>query len=144
MTIENNTELAITAQNITTQQAGTMATSIKADPNDRESSAKLFNAMNNPGERIANHINETISVTDYLIEMTEVASDETGEIVTVPRVVFLDSKGTAYQAVSVGMANVLKKLVMVCGDAPWKPALKLKIKQQSTKRGSMLTADLEG
>lgn len=144
MTIENSTELAITAQNITMQGAGAIATSIKADPTDREASAKLFNAMNNPGEKISNHINETISVQDYLIEMTEITSDETGEIVTVPRVVFVDTKGTTYQAVSVGMANVLKKLVMVCGDAPWKPALKLKIKQQATKRGSMLTADLVG
>lgn len=137
-----NTEIAITAQNITMQQAGAMVTSIKVDPKDRESSAKLFNAMNNPKERIADHINEVISVCDYLIEMTEVASDETGEIVTVPRVVFIDPKGNAYQAVSVGMANVLKKLIIVCGDAPWNPALRLKIKQQATKRGSMLTADL--
>lgn len=139
-----NTELAITTNNITQMDAGAMITSFKADPNDRATSAKIFNAMNNPQHRVADCINNTIAVTDYLIEMSEIANEETGAIDTVPRVVLVDDKGEAYQAVSFGMYNVIRNTVAVCGDAPWNPPVKLKIKQVPTKRGSMLSAEMVG
>lgn len=141
--MSENTELA-TINNITTLQAGMMVTSFKADPNDRATSAKIFNAMNNPSHRVADCINQVIPVQDYLIEMTEIANEETGAVDTVPRVVLVDDEGEAYQAVSYGMANVVRNVCAVCGDAPWSPAVKLKIKQVPTKRGTMLTADMVG
>ena len=140
---------AITAANITQQSAGAMVTSFKADPNDRATSAKIFNAMNNPSEKISAHINETIEVQDYLVEIAEIEETDqygmaTGGIATVPRVVLVSPDGTAYQAVSVGMANAVRNIVAVCGDAPWIPAVQLKIKQVPTKNGSMLTVEMVG
>lgn len=142
--MENTTELAVSVQNVTQMNAGMMVTSFKADPKDRKTSAKIFNAMNNPQNKVADCINQTIAVTDYLIEMTEIENQETGEVDTVPRVVLVDDKGEAYQAVSFGMYNVVRNTVAVCGDAPWVPPVKLKIKQVPVKRGSMLTADMVG
>lgn len=142
--MENTTELAISVNNITNAAAGAMITSFKANPDDRKTSAKIFNAMNNPQHRIADCINQVISVTDYLVEITEIVNEETGSIDKVPRVVLVDDKGEAYQAVSFGMFNVVRNVVNVCGDAPWKEPVKLKIKQVSVKRGSMLTADMVG
>lgn len=139
-----NTELAISVNNITNANAGAMITSFKANPNDRKASAKIFNAMNNPQHRIADSINTVIPVTDYLIEMTEIVNEETGAVDKVPRVVLVDEKGEAYQAVSFGMFNVVRNVVNVCGNAPWNPPVKLKIKQVPVKRGSMLTADMVG
>lgn len=140
---------AITIANITNQEAGAIATSLQIDPTDRANSIKLFSALNNPNEKVSSHINEEIEVQDYLIEMAEIEDqDDFGNSLDttsiVPRVVLISPDGTTYQATSVGIASVVKKLCLTCGNAPWNPAIKLKIKQQPTKRGSILTADMVG
>lgn len=140
---------AITVQNITNAAPGAMITSLRANPNDRAASVRVFNAMNNPTDRVANHINETIEVQDYLIEMTQIEDTDSygnglGSYSVVPRVVLVAPDGTSYQAVSYGIANAVRNVVIVCGDAPWSPAVQLKIKQVPTKRGSMLTVDMVG
>ena len=140
---------AITVQNITNAAPGAMITSLRANPDDRAASVRVFNAMNNPTDRVANHINETIEVQDYLIEMTQIEDTDSygnglGSYSVVPRVVLVAPDGTSYQAVSYGIANAVRNVVIVCGDAPWNPAVQLKIKQVPTKRGSMLTVDMVG
>ena len=139
----------ITVQNITNAASGAMITSLRANPDDRAASVRIFNAMNNPNERVSNHINETIKVQDYLIEMTQIEDTDSygnglGSYSVVPRVVLVAPDGTSYQAVSYGIANAVRNVVVVCGDAPWNPAVQLKIKQVPTKRGSMLTVDMVG
>lgn len=138
-----------TVQNITSANVGAMITSLRANPDDRAASVRVFNAMNNPADRVANHINETIEVQDYLIEMTEIEDTDAygnglGSHSVVPRVVLVAPDGTSYQAVSYGIANAVRNVVVVCGDAPWQPPVQLKIKQVPTKRGSMLTVDMVG
>ena len=140
---------AITIQNITNAAPGAMITSLRANPDDRAASVRVFNAMNNPTDRVANHINETIEIQDYLIEMTQIEDTDSygnglGSYSVVPRVVLVAPNGTSYQAVSYGIANAVRNVVIVCGDAPWNPAVQLKIKQVPTKRGSMLTVDMVG
>ncbi len=140
---------AITVQNITNAAPGAMIASLRANPDDRAASVRVFNAMNNPTDRVANHINETIEVQDYLIEMTQIEDTDSygnglGSYSVVPRVVLVAPDGTSYQAVSYGIANAVRNVVIVCGDAPWNPAVQLKIKQVPTKRGSMLTVDMVG
>lgn len=149
MTNEITTNEQITAMNITSQSAGQMVTSFKGDPADRATSVKIFNALNNPTEKISAHINEEIEVENYLVEMAQIADtdaygNELDTFSVVPRVVLVTPEGISYQAVSFGMANVVRNIIAVCGDAPWQPAVKLKIKQQPTKKGSMLTADMIG
>lgn len=146
---ENTENQAITIQNITNASVGAIITSLHANPDDRAASVRIFNAMNNPTDRVANHINETIDVQDYLIEMTEIEDTDAygnglGSYSIVPRVVLVTADGTSYQAVSYGIANAVRNVVMVCGDAPWQPPVQLKIKQVPTKRGSMLTVDMLG
>lgn len=150
---ENNeiqmAQTAITVQNVTNAAPGSMITSLRANPGDREASVRIFNAMNNPNDRVSDHINEVIEVQDYLIEITTMEDTDAygnglGTYSAVPRVVLVAPDGTAYQAVSFGIANAVRNIVTVCGDAPWKPAVQLKIKQVPTKRGSMLTVDMVG
>ena len=135
------TELA-TINTIIASPAGTMICSIKPDPDDRATSAKIFNAMNNPTHRVADFINKEVSICDYLIEITDIENEETGLVSSVPRVVLIDDEGESYQAVSVGMANAVRNLVIACGDAPWSPPVTIAIRQQATKNGSMLTAEM--
>ena len=142
-------QASVSIQNVTNAGAGAMVTSLRANPNDRAASVRVFNAMNNPTDRVASHINETIAVQDYLIEMTEIEDTDAygnglGTFSTVPRVVLVAPDGTSYQATSYGIANAVRNVVMVCGDAPWNPPAQLKVKQVPTKRGSMLTVDMVG
>lgn len=140
---------AITVGNVTNAAPGAMVTSLKAAPGDREAAARVFNALNNPSDRVSEHINEVIPVKDYLVEMTEIEDKDDfgnslGTTSIVPRVVLVSPDGTSYQATSTGIANVVRNTVLVCGDAPWEPPVQLKIKQVKVGRGSMLTADMVG
>lgn len=139
-----NMELAtITMNNINAAPTGSMICSIKPD-GDRKTAAKIYAAMNNPEYKLAEFINKRIKVTDYLIEIVDIANEETGEISTVPRVVLIAEDGKSYQATSYGIANSVRNLVQAVGAAPWNPALELEVQQRPTKRGSMLTLALVG
>ena len=142
-------QASVGIQNVTNAGVGAMVTSLHANPNDRAASVRIFNAMNNPTDRVASHINETIEIQDYLVEMTEIEDTDSygnglGTFSVVPRVVLVAPDGTSYQATSYGIANAVRNVVMVCGDAPWNPPVQLKVKQVPTKRGSMLTVDMVG
>lgn len=140
--MEAQTTEIVSVSNIQAMPVGSSICSIKAN-GDRAAAAKIFNAMNNPTGKIADKINMSIEVENFMIEIVEVTSEETGEISEVPRVVFITPDGESYVATSFGMATVLRNMVATCGNAPWKPAIKLAIRQRATKRGSMLTADME-
>lgn len=151
---EQNAEIqavqaSVSIQNVTSAGVGAMVTSLRANSNDRAASVRVFNAMNNPTDRVSSHINETIEVQDYLIEMTEIEDTDSygnglGSFSVVPRVVLVAPDGTSYQATSYGIANAVRNVVMVCGNAPWNPPVQLKVRQVPTKRGSMLTVDMVG
>lgn len=142
-------QASVSIQNVTNAGIGAMVTSLRANPNDRAASVRVFNAMNNPTDRVASHINETIEIQDYLVEMVEIEDTDSygnglGTFSVVPRVVLVAPDGTSYQATSYGIANAVRNVAMVCGDAPWNPSVQLKVKQVPTKRGSMLTVDMVG
>lgn len=143
-------ELATTSTNVTAMAAisavaygepGGVFCSIKQD-GDRKSAAKVYNALNNPSGRVADMINKTIPVQDFLVELREIINEETGEIDRVPRVVLITPDGEGYQAVSKGIFGAVRNAVASFGEAPWVPPLDMEIKQIPTKNGSMLTADV--
>ena len=102
----------------------------------------MFKAMNNPDFRIADMINQTISVKDVYAEMIEITHEETGEIETAPRIVLIDADGKGYQAVSSGIFGALKKLIAVFGAPTWETPIKLKILQIERKGKRILSFDV--
>lgn len=141
MKMENNNALATVAA--TAENVGASFCSI-TPTGDRKHDAQIFAALNNPEFRIANYINKRIKVVNVLVEIRELMNDESGEIETAPRVVLIDDKGAAYQAVSKGIFNAVKNAFTVFGNAPWDPALEIEIKQVAVGNGSMLTFDVVG
>ena len=103
-------ELTLNINTINAANVGTMICSIKPNPNDRATSAKIYAAMNDPEFKLADFINKKIEITDYLIEIVDIANEETGEVSTVPRVVLIDKDGKSYQATSYGIANSVRNL----------------------------------
>jgi hypothetical protein len=112
------------------------------NPQTKEEKVAVFNALNNPDERLADHINNTIDVKDVLVEIVELVQDATGELVKAPRIIMIDDKGKSYQCVSVGVFSALKKLFMLFGTPTWEDPLKIKVKQVSKKEKKMLTIEL--
>ena len=122
------------------QNASTVYCSVKGG--DRLTKAKVYNAMNNPEHKVGDMINKTINVKDVLVEIIELANEETGEVEEAPRVVLIDDKGQAYQAVSQGIFSAVKNAIQVFGAPTWEEPLPCLIKQVPVKSGSMLTFDI--
>ena len=105
-----------------------------------EEKSAVFNAMNNPDERLADCINKQITIKDVYIEIVECTNTETGEVTSCPRVVIIDDKGKTYQCVSVGIYSALKKIFMIWGTPNnWEKPIKVEIKQVTKGERKMLT-----
>ena len=104
--------------------------------------AKLYNASNNPDHKVGDFINKNIKVKDVLVEAIDIVDEETGEVERAPRVVLIDDKGKAYQAVSMGIFNAVKKAIQIFGEPTWEEPIEFTVKQVSVKNGSMLTLDV--
>ena len=101
--------------------------------------AKLFNAMNNPDERLADNINKVIPVKDLYVEVVNCTNEETGEVTACPRIVLIDVNGKSYQAVSLGIYSALKKVIQIYGAPTWSTPVKLEVKQVTKGAKKMLT-----
>ena len=109
--------------------------------NDEEK-AKLFNAINNPEKRLADCINMTIKAKDLFVEVVNCTNEETGEVTACPRIVIIDDKGVAYQAVSLGIYSALKKVIQIFGAPTWDKPIALEVKQVTKGTRKMLTLNI--
>lgn len=108
-----------------------------------EQKAKLFNAVNNPGKRISECINEVINLTDVYVEEVELVKAETGEINVCPRIVLFDDKGESYVSVSTGIFSALKKLMQVFGTpGSWDKPIRIKVKQINKADKRLFTLEI--
>lgn len=112
-------------------------------PQTEEEEIVLFNAMNNPEQRIGDCINMEIKVQHVFCEVVTCRNDKTGEEDTCPRIVLIDDKGIGYQAVSLGVFSAIKKIFQVKGlPHTWKKPLKLKVVQVTKGDRKLLTFNM--
>lgn len=143
--MEENTSLTMTNDE-TGMQGMLMARSMQfcsLTANTREEKAMLFKAMNNPDKRISDCINMEIRVKDLYCEIVNLKQDN-GEVIPVPRTVFIDDTGVGYQAVSLGIYNAVKKAIAVYGIPTWEEPLPIVIKQIKKGVYNVLTFDVAG
>lgn len=113
-------------------------------PKNKQEKIALFNAMNNPDERLSDKINMVINLKNVFVESVQLVSEVTGEIQYCPRVVLIDDKGVGYQCVSQGVFSCLKKLFNVFGDpTTWEAPLKVEVKQIKKGEKSLLTLNVK-
>lgn len=102
---------------------------------DTKAKKTLFNATSNPA-KISSMIGKTIDLLHFYVEVIQVVSEQTGEIVNVPRVVLIDVKGNGYQGVSIGLYNALKRIVSMFGmPDTWDEPLTVEVQQIEVKNG---------
>lgn len=104
--------------------------------------AQLFNAMNNPDERLADCINKQINMKDLYVEVVNCTNEETGETTACPRIVIIDDKNKSYQAVSIGIYSALKKIIQVFGAPTWTTPVPIEVKQITKGNRKMLTLNV--
>lgn len=108
-----------------------------------EEKAALFNAMNNPANRLGDCINQTIKVKDVFVEVVNCTNEQTGEVKACPRIVLIDDKNNGFQCVSIGVFSALKKLFGVYGEPQdWKKPIPIMVKQVTKGERKMLTLNV--
>lgn len=133
---------ALALATIMNEQPGTSMCTIVPDPGNMEQAKVIYNAMNNPTHHLADFINKTITVENFLVEITEMENEDTGELQNTPKVVLIAPDGTSYFAMSKGIFNSMRNACAAFGMAPWSGGLKFVVKQIKVGRGSMLTLDI--
>lgn len=117
-------------------------------PQSPEEQDMLFNAMNQPDGKLADHINEELEVVNVFVQNIQVdnTDDKTAEAepkVNLPRTVLILSNGQSFGCASRGIYSALEKLFAIYGTpADWTNPMIMKLRQVTTKRGSMLTLEL--
>lgn len=134
--------MAITPATIMTENVGASMCSIAVEPGNKDKAKLVYNAMNNPTHKLSDFINQTILVENVLIETTEVANEDTGEIERAAKCVLIAPDGTSYFAMSKGIFNSIKNLYFTLGNAPWEGGIELAVKQVSAGKGKMLTLEM--
>lgn len=137
--MENETQAIVSVNNVLSSGVGTMICSIRPEPGNKEQAKIVYNAMNSPENKLSDFVNKKILVSNYLVEISEIADEETGLIATVPRTVLISPDGTSYMATSKGVFNSIRNAVVALGDAPWEGGIEFEVKQQKVGRGNMLT-----
>ena len=103
------------------------------DDGTRKSKVKIYNAVNSASEQLSDHINEILSIVDVAAHPITLIDQNTGEPKRCLRTVLIDENGTAYQAVSDGIASSLQKIFSIVGMPPWTDEpLEVKVKQVKT------------
>lgn len=111
-------------------------------PKSDDERAVLFNAMNAPDVRIADHIGQVINVRDVVVEPVEIVDDKSGEIRTSPRVILIDTEDHTYSATSYGIYNALRRLVSIYGLPTWPNGIPVRVKQIARGANRIFTLDV--
>lgn len=101
-----------------------------------QSKAKIFNAINSPDEKIADHINKPIMLTDIVAHPVQLVDEKTGELLDSMRMVLVDENGVGYEAVSTGIVNAVSRILQIFGQPQtWDGPIKVVPVQKKTRNG---------
>lgn len=113
---------------------GTNAVSHFFDTSSMDGKMALYNAMQT-SDKIDDHLNEPLHVTNVLAQAIEVANQETGEINTSTRVVVHAEEGD-FAAASPTLAHAFGNLFAIFGTPDtWSSPLALKVVEKKSRRG---------
>lgn len=104
------------------------------DTSTMDGKMALYNAMQTP-DKVDDHLNEELDVTNVLAQAVEVMNNETGEMRQSTRVVIVSEQGN-FSATSPTLAHAFGNLFSVFGTPnTWAAPLKLKIVERKSRNG---------
>ena len=92
-------------------------------------------ATNGDLEKLADRIGQEIEVEDAFAHEVQIVKEDTGEVISAIRLVLFSPDGSAYQCVSRGAWDSLRRLCVLFGPLPWKGGRSLVVRQKNTGRG---------
>jgi hypothetical protein len=102
------------------------------DGDTRAKQILIYNIVAGSTQSLGDMVGTKIEVQDVIAHSVRLTSQETGEIQELIRTILVSPDGSAYSAVSFGVANCLKKLMKIVGPPPWSPPLVLVPRQTRT------------
>ena len=101
-----------------------------------EDKVKVYNAMSNTTESLAEHLGEEIPIRHVYVDVIQCENEKTGEKENCPRIVLIAADGQTFQAVSKGIFGSLKRIFQMFGTPDtWDFALVVKARRVKTRRG---------
>lgn len=95
---------------------------------------KIYDAIST-AEPIADHLGETIMLSNAVAQLVEVA-DEQGELQSAVRVILVDADGSAYAAISDGLYKAMVTLFGLLGSpSTWTDPVAVRIVEQRSRKG---------
>jgi len=91
--------------------------------------------------KIDDNLDKVINLKNWVIQHIEVADEQTGQLVSVPRVMLIDEDGTSYVAISKPIMDTLEMYVQMFGSkdkdkrGQLEQAIPVKVKRVRTRRG---------
>ena len=137
--IATNTKKTEILEGINTATSSIYCSFIAESNNDK---AKLYNAINSPEVRIADHIGKEIVMRDVIIEPVEIVDEKTGEVRITPRVTLIDVNGHTYTATSYGIYNSLKRIFGLYGSPTWEDGIPVRVRQITNGANRIFTLDI--
>lgn len=102
---------------------------------DDKAKVTLYNACSNPA-RLSDMVNKRIKMLHVYAEIIQIVNENSGEIVSCPRVIIIDESGKGYQAVSVGIYNAVKRIIAMFGTPDtWDRAHTVEVQNVNLKDG---------
>jgi hypothetical protein len=133
MTMENDNSTALVAFNTENTELGTVQHFI--DTSTREGKIKLYSALQN-AEKLDEHLNETMLMSNAVAQAVQVTDDQTGEISATVRVIIVTADGKAYSATSPTLAAGLNTMFGIFGTPnTWDAPLPIKVVERRSRRG---------
>jgi hypothetical protein len=87
-------------------------------------------------EPVDEHLNEIIRLKDFVAQAIQITDENSGEVVDAARVILIDEDGSAFHAVSVGLASALRNIVQVVGEpATWDEPISITVVREKTRKG---------
>jgi hypothetical protein len=109
---------------------------------DFTSKVRVFEAMQG-SESISTVLNKPLEVVDIIIQVSELANEQTGVLQTVPRVILLTKDGKAYHGFSAPLYRDITNLMGILGHPrTWPAPVKLSVSQEGTGTRKYFTAKL--
>lgn len=105
----------------------------------RESSIKMYNAVNDAEFQVSECLGQELSITDMVAHPLEILDTETGELKKLVRVVLIDEEGNGYHSMANGVIESMKRIIAIVGQGPWQPALKVVPTEKKTNTAGRKT-----
>ena len=98
--------------------------------------ATLYNALNSTGEKLGEHVGDTITVSNIVLQGSTFTDEETGELQKFARLILVGPEGQIYKSTSRGMVRAAIQLLQVFGTPDqWGQPIIIQIERVQLRKG---------